>query len=213
MLSAEEIRAIVKEAHRYNVKVTAHSITNQSVYNAVINGVDAIEHGYSIDDTTLALMAKKGVFLVPTDGDCVTITQYAKLQYPTDAKMIDNIMGYRKNIAERLQRAIKKGVLIAAGSDDYIDFKLPFAEPSKRTLIGYYESGVSIPKLLQFATINASKQCNWGNVSGILKKGYFADIIAVDSNLDQNINAILNVHFVMKDGKVYIHKEIQKASK
>ncbi len=205
-LSIEEIKAIVQEAHRYNLRVTAHSTDNQAVYNAVAGGVDGIEHGYQVDDTTLALMAKKNVILVPTDGDSVTFIQYGKLAYPDDKNISANIIGYRKFLGDRLQRAIKKGVMIAAGSDDYIDFKMPFAEPSKRTLIGYYESGVKIPQILQFATINASKQLNWSNQIGIIKAGYLADIIAVDNDLEQNINAILHVHFVMKNGKIYVNK-------
>jgi len=51
-----------------------------------------------------------------------------------------------------------------------------------------------------------SRQLNWSNQLGIIKQGYLADIIAVDSDLDKNINAILNVHFVMKNGKVYVNK-------
>jgi imidazolonepropionase-like amidohydrolase len=58
--------------------------------------------------------------------------------------------------------------------------------------------------VLQFATINASRQLNWADRIGVLKAGYLADIIAVDRDLDKNINAILNVHFVMKDGKVIV---------
>jgi len=45
---------------------------------------------------------------------------------------------------------------------------------------------------------------NWAGRIGVLKAGYLADIIAVDRDLDKNINAILNVHFVMKDGKVIV---------
>lgn len=206
MLSVDEIKAIVKEAHRYGVRVTAHATDNQAVYNAVIGGVDGIEHGYEIADSTLDLMARKGVILVPTDGDSVTYLQFARLLYPGDKNMEVQFMSYRQFGAERLQRAIKKGVIIATGSDDYIDFKMPFAEPSKRTLIAYVEAGVSIPQVLQFSTLNASKQLNWGNRIGIIKQGYLADIIAVDGDLDKNINAILNVHFVMKDGKVVVNK-------
>jgi imidazolonepropionase-like amidohydrolase len=204
-LSVEEIKAIVQEAHRYGIRVTAHSTDNNAVYNAVLGGVDGIEHGYQVDDSTLELMAKKKVILVPTDGDSVTFVQYGKLAFPDDKNITANILGYRKYLGSRLQRAIKKGVVIAAGSDDYIDFKLPFSEPSKRTLIGYFESGVPIPQVLQFATINGSRQLNWSNQMGILKPGYLADIIAVDYDLDKNINAILHVHFVMKDGKTIVN--------
>lgn len=205
-LSLDEIKAIVQEAHRYGLRVTAHATDNNAVYNAVLGGVDGIEHGYQVDDTTLELMAKRKVILVPTDGDSVTFIQYGKLAAPGDKNMTANIMGYRKFLGNRLQRAMKRGVVIAAGSDDYIDFKLPFAEPSKRTLIGYHESGATISQILQFATINGSRQLNWGNRIGIIKAGYIADIIAVEGDLDTNMNAILQVHFVMKEGKVIIQK-------
>jgi len=205
-LSVDEIKAIVQEAHRYGLRVTAHSTDNRAVYNAVIGGVDGVEHGYKVDDTTLELMAKKNVILVPTDGDSVTFIQYGKLAYPDDKNITGQIISYRKFLGDRLQRAIKKGVTIAAGSDDYVDFKMPFAEPSKRTLVGYYESGVKISQVLQFATINGSKQLNWSDRIGIIKTGYLADIIAVDNNPDEDIHAVLNVHFVMKDGKIYVNK-------
>jgi imidazolonepropionase-like amidohydrolase len=202
-LSVEEMRAIVGEAHRFHLRVTAHATDNRAVYNAVIAGVDGIEHGYQVDDSTLGLMAQKGVVLVPTDGDSVTFTRYAKLADPQDSQgMSRQIMEYRRFVGDRLRRAIQKGVTIVAGSDDYVDIHLPFAEPSKRTLIGYRESGVPITQVLQFATVNAGRQLNWAGRRGILKAGYLADIIAVDKGLDKNIDAIMHVHFVMKGGKV-----------
>ncbi len=67
-------------------------------------------------------------------------------------------------------------------------------------------SRISITKVLQFATINAGKQLRWSQNIGVIKKGFLADIIAVDSDLDKNINAIMNVQFVMKDGKIYVNK-------
>jgi imidazolonepropionase-like amidohydrolase len=205
-LSLEEIQAIVKEAHRYGVRVTAHATDNQAVYNAVTGGVDGIEHAYDVADSTLELMAKKGVVMVPTDGDSLTFMQYAKLIDPNNKALEKNIMEYRKILGARLRRAIQKGVTIVTGSDDYLDFKMPFSEPSKRTLIGYFESGMTIVDILKASTVNASKQLNWGHAIGAIKPGYYADIIAVDNDLDKNINAIMNIHFVMKNGKVYVSK-------
>ena len=202
-LSIPEMQAIVGEAHRYHIRVTAHATDDRAVYNAVMAGVDGIEHGYDVADSTLALMAKKGVVLVPTDGDSTYFTEYAKIVQPDHMQEMSRlIMNYRRELGDRLRRAIKKGVIIVAGSDDYLDLHFPFAEPSKRTLIGYYENGIPIPQVLQFATIHASRQLNWADRIGILKTGYLADIIAVDRDLDKNIKAILQVHFVMKDGKV-----------
>ena len=202
-LSIEEMKAIVNEAHRYGIRVTAHATSNQAVYNAVISGVDGIEHGDQIQDSTFQLMAKKGVIFVATHMDDLTSKKYFQLAYPDRWEGI--LKSANKTKRKIIQNAIKNGVAIAMGSDDNMDLKMPFAEASKRTLISYFESGMTISEILKTATINASLQLNWSDKIGIIKSGYFADIIAVDNDLDKNINAILKVHFVMKDGKVYVN--------
>ncbi|KEQ29713.1 amidohydrolase family protein [Pedobacter antarcticus] len=201
-LSVQEMESAVKEAHRYGLRVTAHATDAESIHNAVLAGVDGIEHGYNVQDSTLQLMAKRGVILVPTDGDSTVMANYARIAYPGEDSSAD-MASYLKRLAKRLNRAIKMGVTIAAGSDDYIDVNLPYGLPSKHTLIGYHEAGVSIPDVLKFATVNAAKQLNWEKRIGIIRKGYLADIIAVDINLENDINSILQVHFVMKDGVIY----------
>ena len=204
MLSVDEIKAIVGEAHRYGIRVTAHATDNRAVYNAVIGGVDGIEHGYSVDDTTFQLMARKGTIFVPTDGDSLIFTKYAQLANPDDKNAPARVMGFRRYLGLRLRAALRAGVTVASGSDDYVEVKLPFAYLSKHTVIGYVESGVPVVKALQFATLNASKQLNWVGEVGVLKRGAFADILAVDGDLDMNIHAIMNVHFVMKGGQVVV---------
>jgi len=204
MLSVEEIKAIVGEAHRYGIRVTAHATDNRAVYNAVIGGVDGIEHGYSVDDTTFQLMARKGTIFVPTDGDSLIFTKYAQLENPDDKNAPARVMGFRRYLGLRLRAALRAGVTVASGSDDYVDVKLPFAYLSKHTVIGYVESGVPVAKALQFATYNASKQLNWAGEVGVLKRGAFADILAVDGDLDTDVHAIMKVHFVMKGGQVVV---------
>ena len=203
-LSIEEMQAIVKEAHRYGVRVTAHATNNTAIYNAVISGVDGIEHGYQVDDTTLELMAKKKVVLVPTDGDLFTTNRYFQLAFPNDTTQRARGAEGRTFLKDRLQRAIKKGVMIVAGSDDYVNFKMPFSEPSKRTLIGYLEAGMPIADVLKAATANAALHLGWPGKLGVIKQGAYADIIAVDPDLDKNIYAIMKVHFVLQDGKIAV---------
>jgi imidazolonepropionase-like amidohydrolase len=210
MLSVEEISAITKEAHRYGVRVTAHATSNTAVWNAVMGGVDGIEHGYQMDDTTIALVAKRGVVLVPTYGDSVLISKYIALSNPGNEAELKKIPGMAKGYldyeASMIQRVKKAGVTIIAGSDDYVDVQLPMGEWSIHNLLGYRRAGLSIPEILKAATIQAAKHLRWQNQIGVLKKGAFADIVAFDGDLDTNINALLHAHFVMKDGKVYVNK-------
>ncbi|OLE51901.1 MAG: Xaa-Pro dipeptidase, partial [Acidobacteria bacterium 13_1_20CM_3_53_8] len=64
--SDEEIRAIVTEAHRLGRKVAAHAHGASGIKQAVLAGVDSIEHGSLIDDEGIRLMKAHGTYLVPT---------------------------------------------------------------------------------------------------------------------------------------------------
>ena len=121
MLSVEEMRAIVGEAHRYGIRVTAHATDNRAVYNAVAAGVDGIEHGYNVDDTTFQLMARKGTVFVPTDGDSLIFTKYAQLANPNDPSAPTRVMGFRRFLGSRLRAALRAGVTVAAAADDYVN--------------------------------------------------------------------------------------------
>lgn len=202
-LSVDEMRAIVDEAHRLHVKVTAHATSDEAVYRATLAGVDGIEHGYDIADSTLALMAKKGTFLVPTDLDSLTVLQYAarsKGTFTVKPEQVGQITGHQR---ERLRRAVKAGVTIAAGSDNYIDLGWPQGEAAKHNLIAYAEAGLTPIQVLQAATINASRLLGAEGRIGVVKPGAFADIIAVDGDPGADVHALQRVVFVMKDGTVY----------
>jgi imidazolonepropionase-like amidohydrolase len=206
MLSIDEMKSIVTEAKRYGLRVTAHAVNNTSVWNAVMAGVDAIEHGYRVDDSTFQLMKLCNVALIPTDGDSLGYAKFAEQKWPNDTAQLRRFIGFTKGRTERLKRAIKAGVTIVHGSDDYTDIRLPFGEMPLRNLIGYSLAGLSIPEVLKTATINAANHLRWGNRIGIIKKGYWADIIAIEGDLERDIYKLLNTQFVMKEGKVAINK-------
>lgn len=206
MLSIDEMKSIVTEAKRYGLRVTAHATNNASTWNAVIAGVDAIEHGYRIDDSTFQLMKQRNVVLIPTDGDSLDYAKFAEQKWPKDTAQLRRFVGFTKGRTERLKRAVKAGITIVHGSDDYTDIRLPFGEMPLHNIIGYSLAGLSIPEVLKTATINAANHLRWGNRIGVIKKGYFADIIAVEGDLEKDINALLNTRFVMKGGKIFLNK-------
>src|SRR5579872_6955749 len=65
-LTVTEMQVIVEEAHKAGRKVAAHATTADGIRNAVLAGVDSIEHGHQADRPDLELMKQKGVCLVPT---------------------------------------------------------------------------------------------------------------------------------------------------
>jgi imidazolonepropionase-like amidohydrolase len=64
---------------------------------------------------------------------------------------------------------------------------------------------VGMPNLeaIQSATLNAALLMGIEDKLGTLEAGKIADIIAVSGNPDQDIKAMKDVVFVMKDGKIF----------
>ncbi|HZI41342.1 MAG TPA: amidohydrolase family protein [Gemmatimonadaceae bacterium] len=205
-LSVDEMRAIVDEAHRLHVKVTAHATSDEAVWRAATAGVDGIEHAYQVADSTLALMKQKGIFMVPTDLDSATILRYASHSQGKFTATPAQVPTFLNGQRERLRRALKVGVTIAAGSDNYIDLGMPQGDAAKHNLFAYAEAGMPNLTVLQAATWNASRLLGLENRIGILKGHAFADVIAVEGDPATDIHALERVRFVMKQGTIYLNK-------
>lgn len=201
-LTVEEMASIVKTAHSYKLTVTAHCVTDQSAWNAIEAGVDGIEHGFNISDSTLTRMANRKVFLVPTENSMSYMETYAKLSgYDDNPPWIDS---YMKNMAKRLNRAISKGVPIVAGSDNYTDIGTTRGKSSKDMLRYYFEAGMKPLDILQSATYISAKFLNKEKEIGSIAPMAKADIIAVKGNVKTDfIKTMENIVFVMKDGEIY----------
>lgn len=201
-LSPAELEAIVSTARLLGVRVAAHATDDAAVWRATMAGVNSIEHGYEVSDSTLRLMAQKGTFLVPTDVDTLTAVAYAKaagMEGPIPQGLVD----YMKSERERLMRAVKAGVPIAAGSDMYIALGTAQGSAAKRVLFAYIQAGLTPVQVLQAATVNDARLLGSENELGVIKPNAYADIIAVNGNPLDDFSAIERVVWVMKGGTVY----------
>ncbi|WP_044130469.1 amidohydrolase family protein [Rudanella lutea] len=205
VLSPEQMRAIVEVAHQNGLKVTAHATYDEIIRDAVQAGVDGIEHGYGISDSTLRLMAQKGTYLVPTDGSFEGykgIVEFAKSNI-TD----DDIRSFVATTKERLVRAVKAGVKIVYGSDLYLYTPRAIGLEAKNTLVSYVDAGLPVADVLQAGTYQAAVVMGKQKELGVIKEGALADIVAFSGDLEKDFKEVIynRVQFVMKDGVVYKH--------
>jgi imidazolonepropionase-like amidohydrolase len=205
-LSVDEMRVIVEEAHRVHKKVAAHAIGDLATHVAAEAGVDSIEHGYIIPDDVLAMMATKKIYLVPTDYPWEFYYSILKSGSYTPEQQKNEEASYRKfadSNARRLARALKAGVPIAAGSDEYYQAPSKTRGESSVTIYrAYSASGMTPIDVIRAATVNAADLLGWQDRIGTIEPGKFADIIAVDGDPLKDIARLEHASFVMKSGAV-----------
>jgi imidazolonepropionase-like amidohydrolase len=193
-LTVAEMQVIVEEAHKANRKVAAHATTAEGIRNAVLAGVDSIEHGHSADRADLELMKQKGVYLVPTlSGLDAHLAR--KPEDFTSAKAQAYLEGIRQVIA--ISRQI--GVKIADGSDPASAGR---HGKNAEELQSMTRRGLTTLEAIRAATISAADLLGWSDDVGAVEAGKFADLIAVQGDPLEDIALLQHIKFVMKGGTV-----------
>jgi imidazolonepropionase-like amidohydrolase len=206
VVSLDEMKAIVEEARRVNRTVAAHAIGDTATRIAAEAGVSSIEHAYTIPDDVLRTMAQKGIYLVATDYPAdfyVNALGPSNLTPEQQKQQMAGATQFAKGNAERLMRAVRAGVKVAFGSDEYYDTPgRTRGQASLLTLQAYQEAGMPPLEVLRAATVNAAGLLGWGDRIGSLEAGKLADIIAVDGDPLKDVKDLQKVKFVMKGGEI-----------
>jgi imidazolonepropionase-like amidohydrolase len=199
----DEMRAIVDEARRTGLTVAAHATEDAAVWRAVDAGVNTIEHGYRVADSTFAYMARRGVYLVPTDPDRATVDRLVEVTKMDPPPSPEGREQYLERPRARIRQARAAGVTIVAGSDMYFALGGSRGEWSARVLWAYRDAGMTPAQALQSATFHAGRALGEQRL-GVIRPGAFADLIAVEGDPSADFDALDRVRFVMKDGTVYV---------
>jgi imidazolonepropionase-like amidohydrolase len=187
----EELAAIVDEAHREGHPVAAHAMGLQGVHNAVVAGVDSVEHGYYIAPDDMKMMVAKGIWYVPTI--------YVGIYVAEGRAKEGNAVWLQMEELHKatFKRAVDAGVKIAFGTDvggfDWnidpaVEFGLMVAD------------GMTAAEALRSATSQAATLLRMDGEVGTLDKGKRADIVAVPGDPLKDVNVMKNVDWVMKGG-------------
>ena len=201
--SPEEIAVIVYEAHAAGKPVMAHAQPEQGIKNAVLGGIDSIEHGIYVTEEIVDEMKKRGTFLVPTLVAPVWVLRRAEREpgsVPPYAvrkcKLV--IEDHKKNIA----MAIARGATIAMGTDLGVG---PHGHNAEE-LQFMVEAGMTPMQAIVASTQTAAACLRLGDLTGTLQPGKRADLLALDGDPLNDITILQQkdrLKLVMRDGAAF----------
>jgi imidazolonepropionase-like amidohydrolase len=201
----EEMKAAVDAAHALGKRIAIHTYGPDGARDAVRAGADSIEHATGMDDATIAEMARRKTFYVPTiDHNRYYVDNYRKLNYPPSA--VGDLQGYIARNLETARQAFRGGVRFAMGSDAVYTM---FGE-NTRELGWFVKAGMTPEQALRAATANGAELLGMEKSLGAIRPGLIADIAAVEGDPLADIEVVIQkVRWVMKGGAVVVDRTKQ----
>jgi len=192
IFSGEEMRIIVEEAHEAERRLVVHCHGGPGVRHAVEAGADTIEHGVYFTRADLELLAARGVPLVVTYGVYERGVHSPDVPAFFRERCVDVMAQYLQTIA--LAREV--GVRIAIGTDTV-------HQDLVAELRALQKAGYGASDALRSCTGWAAEVLRLPQV-GTVESGKVADLVAVEGNPLQDIEAVGRVRAVMQAGKVTV---------
>ena len=193
----EELKAAADEAHMAGRKIAAHAHGTQAIKNAILAGIDSIEHASLIDDEGIRLAKEHGTYLVmDIYNDDYILGKAIEFGLPKENVEKEKMVGRLQR--ENFERAVKAGAKMAFGTDAGV---YPHGDNAKQFFY-MVKFGMTPAQAIRAATSSAADLIGRSRDVGTIEANKFADIIAVSSDPLQDVRALENVGFVMKGGIV-----------
>ena len=196
-LTQEEMAAAIEEAHKAGRSTAAHAEGRDGIYNAILAGVDSIEHGYELDDQIIEMMLERGTFFCPTlTCDIRFAEQGADRGIPTF--WVEKMKRWIGHLLDSFQRAHNAGVRIAAGNDGFCQDWIHVGDMAGE-IEAMVQYGMAPHDALIAATSNAAELLQLPD-EGVIAPGRRANLVVLDKDPLADIRALSKPVTVMKDG-------------
>jgi imidazolonepropionase-like amidohydrolase len=192
----DEIRTIIETAHRLGRRVSAHAHGTAGINAALAAGVDSIEHGSFLDDTSIKLFLERGAFHTPTIIAGMTVLEMAQRGGTLTPAQTEKALVVGEHIKQALARSYRAGVRITFGTDMGVG---PHGQNAREFAL-MVEAGMTSADAIKAATAEAAELLDIADVAGSLAPAKSADIIAVDGDPLTDVTELERVSFVMSRG-------------
>ncbi len=193
LFTLNEMRTIVDEAHRYDLPVAAHCQNREAIAVAFEAGVDTIEHctfaaspHAVLDEDLVRAIAERGTPVVPTVNN-----YWLTIGVPWAPRDI---------ALANLRRLHELGVRLVAGTDMGLPTTTP--EMYAEGLKVFDAIGMDPRQTLASATTLAADAIGLAEVTGSIRPGLAADLVALAGNPLTDVDAYSRPRVVVARGQV-----------
>jgi imidazolonepropionase-like amidohydrolase len=203
-LTQEQLDAACGEAKAHHLRAAVHAHGVESVRRAVLAGCTVIEHGVLLDAATLRFIAEHGTWFDPQ-------TDLVFRNYFENAQHFVGIGNFTDEGFAQMRRAVPLALNMFKNALKTPGLKIVFGTDAVagahgrnfEELIYRVEKGGQDPMdAIVSATSRAAESLGLQDKIGAVAPGLEADLIAVEGDPTQDINALRHVAWVMKGGKV-----------
>ena len=215
LLTLEEMEAAAKTAHNFGLRVTCNACGANGMKNAILAGVDCIEHGTHIgqDDEVIQMMVDREIGWVPTLWVSLAKKEDAEAKQAQGLKSTVPEYWLQRELdlidlwRDGFEKALKAGVLTAIGTDS----GAPFVEHGQnaKELEIFVRYGMSEMQAIEAATRVAAQVLGMQDRLGTIEAGKEADVIVVNADPLQDIRVLQdndNIALVFKAGQIVVNR-------
>ncbi|MFX0026801.1 MAG: amidohydrolase family protein [Candidatus Hermodarchaeota archaeon] len=217
-MTVEEIETACFEAHRGGLLVATHCESTEGIKEALLGGVDSIEHGAEITDDLVPLFKDNPKSL--RGYTVVTPTITAGMGLATlpieDTKIMpesfENAKIVERGMIYALQKAYIEGINISCGTDASVPYSTQY--DLWKELKYYLKYTKMTPQVaIYYVTKGNAKNIGIDNFTGSIETGKSADLIVIPGNPLENINFLGEVMMVMIRGHLISRPKVKKIKK
>jgi len=194
-LSLEEMKAIADEAHMLHMKVASHAHGDEGIRDAILAGIDTIEHVSLASDETIKLAVQHHTWFDMDiyNDDYILATGTSN---GTEQESLDKEKAIGLKQRQTFQRAVRAGVPMLFGTDAGV---YPHGDNGKQ-FAKMVQWGMTPLQAIQAATRNAAQALNREGDVGAIAVGRFGDLVAVAGDPLQDVRILEHVDAVVKGG-------------
>ena len=198
-MSVAEARAIVDEAHRARLPVSAHAMGDVAVTLALDAGVDAIEHGHGISERVLRRVRDQRVVVVPTlTASWLAAGGPAGATAPAGSPLRRHIDAQVAN----MRRGLELGIRYAMGSDLIGPPGAPHGWNAMEYVLAVETVGMAPAESLRAGILVGAGLLDVTDQVGRIAPGYRADLVGVEGDPLVDIRALRRIGLVVRGGRI-----------